>query len=133
MLQVAGSPASHKRLERALWIIEYQSDRIASHSHELAPLAHAKAVVSSFICVNETPLSGILQEGLWEVLPATRKKSEELGIVRVSRIAASWVYFVDNATPFRMAPTMGDLGNDRASTPADGVFRFGQFALDSRK
>ncbi len=28
---------------------------------------------------------------------------------------------------------MGDLGNDRESTPADGLFRFGQFALDSRK
>ncbi len=28
---------------------------------------------------------------------------------------------------------MGDLGNDRASTLSDGLFRFGQFALDSRK
>jgi len=32
-----------------------------------------------------------------------------------------------------MAPSMGGLGNDRASTLADGLYRFGQFALDSRK
>jgi TolB-like protein/DNA-binding winged helix-turn-helix (wHTH) protein len=32
-----------------------------------------------------------------------------------------------------MAPTMGDLGEDRESILADGLYRFGQFALDSRK
>jgi DNA-binding winged helix-turn-helix (wHTH) protein len=32
-----------------------------------------------------------------------------------------------------MAPAMGDLGQGRESMPADGLYRFGQFALDSRK
>src|SRR5258708_30716610 len=32
-----------------------------------------------------------------------------------------------------MASTMGDLGKDKGSMPLDGLYRFGQFALDSRK
>jgi TolB-like protein/DNA-binding winged helix-turn-helix (wHTH) protein len=32
-----------------------------------------------------------------------------------------------------MAPAMGDLGQDSETMPADGLYRFGQFALDSRK
>ena len=33
-----------------------------------------------------------------------------------------------------MAPTMSDLGKDRESGPTSGyLYRFGQFALDSRK
>src|SRR5258708_23685675 len=32
-----------------------------------------------------------------------------------------------------MAPTMGDLGKDKESMLVDGLYRFGQFALDSRK
>src|SRR5262245_49767097 len=34
----------------------------------------------------------------------------------------------------RMAPTTGDVSNDRESSLPDGyLYRFGQFALDSRK
>jgi hypothetical protein len=50
-------------------------------------MVHAKALVSTFVRVNETPLRGILEKARGEVLQVTLKNFEKLGIVRVSRAA----------------------------------------------
>jgi hypothetical protein len=51
-------------------------------------VVQAKALVSTFVRVNETALKGILQKARGEVLQVTLKNFEKFGIVRVSRAAS---------------------------------------------
>src|SRR5712671_5999456 len=59
------------------------------------------------------------------------KNSEALRLANWRLHRTAWAI---RAKAFRMAFTMSDLGKDRESSPAAGyLYRFGQFALDSRK
>src|SRR6266487_4498295 len=49
-------------------------------------------------------------------------------------MTASQDYLGDQSQAIKMALTMNDLGKDKVSSPGGGhLYRFGQFALDSRK